>query len=98
MSMPGTCYSDSPPGLMVEIRLTPRADRASVDGIARDADGRCYLKVRVSAAPVEGAANDALIALLAKRWHLPKSALALVKGESARLKRVAVTASGDRLA
>jgi len=83
---------------MVEIRLTPRADRDAVDGIARDARGEAYLSVRVTAAPTEGAANAALIAFLARRWRLPKSALALVKGESARLKRLSVAASGDRLA
>ena len=83
---------------MVEIRLTPRADRDSVDGVARDAQGDAHLAVRVTAAPTEGAANRALVAFLAKRWRLPKSAITLVKGESARLKRIIVAASGDRLA
>ena len=83
---------------MVEIRLTPRADRDAVDGIARDAQGQCHLAVRVTAAPSEGAANAALIALLARRWRLPKSAFALVRGESARIKRLSVTASCERLA
>jgi uncharacterized protein YggU (UPF0235/DUF167 family) len=83
---------------MVDIRLTPRADRDAIDGVASDAAGRRYLAVRVTAAPVDGAANSALLALLAKRWHLPKSAFALIKGEGARLKRVSVSAAADRLA
>lgn len=83
---------------MVEIRLTPRADRDAIDGIARDAAGAAYLAVRVTAAPSDGAANAALVALLSRRWRLPKSAFALVKGESARLKRISVTASRERLA
>ena len=83
---------------MIEIRLTPRADRDAVDGVARDAEGEAHLAVRVTAAPSEGAANAALIAFLARRWRLPKSAFALVKGESARLKRLSVTASRERLA
>src|SRR4051812_19378463 len=95
--MPATCYSQHAGGLMVEIRLTPRADRDAVEGIARDAAGDAYLAVRVTAAPSDGAANAALMALLAKRWRLPKSAFALVKGESARVKRLSVTASRERL-
>ena len=83
---------------MVEIRLTPRADRDAVDGIGRDSAGAAYLAVRVTAAPHDGAANAALVALLARRWHLPKSAFALVKGESARLKRLSITAPAARLA
>jgi len=83
---------------MVEIRLTPRADRDAVEGIRHDAGGAARLAVRVTAAPSDGAANAALIALLSRRWHLPKSAFALVEGESARAKRLSVTASGARLA
>jgi uncharacterized protein YggU (UPF0235/DUF167 family) len=83
---------------MVEIRLTPRADRDAIDGIGRDAAGAAYLAVRVTAAPSEGAANDALIAVLARRWRLPKSAFALVRGDSARQKRISVTAAASRLA
>jgi uncharacterized protein len=83
---------------MVEIRLTPRADRDAVEGIRHDAGGAARLAVRVTAAPSDGAANAALIALLSRRWRLPKSAFALVEGESARAKRLSVTASGARLA
>ena len=83
---------------MIEIRLTPRADRDAVDGVARDATGAAYLAVRVTAPPSEGAANAALIALLARRWRLPKSAFALVKGDRARQKRLSVAASSERLA
>jgi hypothetical protein len=82
---------------MIEVRLTPRAACDRVDGIARDAAGHQYLAVRVTAAPVDGAANTALIDLLARRWRLPKSAFDLVKGDSARLKRLCVTAAPDRL-
>jgi uncharacterized protein YggU (UPF0235/DUF167 family) len=98
MSMPATCYSPHSEGLMVEIRLTPRADRDAVDGIGRDCGGAAFLAVRVTAAPSEGAANAALVALLSRRWRLPKSAFALVRGESARVKRLSVTAPAARLA
>lgn len=48
------------------------------------------LKVRVAAAAADGAANAAVLALLAKALHVPKSSLTLVAGQTARLKRVAV--------
>ena len=45
------------------VRLTPRGGRDGVDGWASDPAGRPYLKVRVSAPPVEGKANAALMYL-----------------------------------
>ena len=48
------------------------------------------LLVRLAAPPVEGAANDALIALLADRLRVPRRAVQIVSGERARQKRVAV--------
>lgn len=48
------------------------------------------MELRVAAAPADGAANDEVIKLLAKALGLPKSALAIVSGHSARLKRIEV--------
>ena len=48
------------------------------------------LKVRLHAAPVDGAANDALVALLAERLGLPKRAVRIVAGEAARGKTVEI--------
>ncbi|MFA5600279.1 MAG: DUF167 family protein, partial [Phenylobacterium sp.] len=50
--------------------------------------GRAVLKVRVAAAPTDGSANAAVIALLAKALKRPKSSLRLVSGETARLKLI----------
>ena len=49
---------------------------------------RPYLKVRVSSPPVEGAANAALIAFLAKALKIPRSAVRVVSGDTARVKRL----------
>lgn len=86
-------------GVELAVRLTPRGGSARIEGIA-DWDGQPVLKVRVAAPPVEGAANDALTAFLAKRLGLPRSAVTLVAGDRARLKRLRVTGEGiaDRLA
>ena len=47
--------------------------------------------MRVAAPPVEGAANDALIAYLARAFHIPKRAIQIVSGDRGRQKRVAMT-------
>ena len=54
-------------------------------------DGRRAIAVRVGALPVEGAANRALIALLAERLGISRSAVAIVSGVSSRIKVVHVT-------
>jgi len=74
--------------MRLAVRLTPRGGRAAIDGWAIDDAGRPYLKVRVAAPPVEGAANAALLALLAKTLGLPRSALTLASGAGARLKLI----------
>lgn len=76
--------------MRLAVRLTPRGGRDRIDGWAVDADGRPYLKARVSAPPVEGEANAALTALLAKVLKRPKSAVRIAAGETARLKQVEV--------
>ena len=70
--------------LLVTLRVTPHAarDELTLDG--------AVVRVRVAAPPVEGAANDAVIALLARRLHLPKSSITLVRGERSREKLVAI--------
>ncbi|PLR27707.1 hypothetical protein SGCZBJ_04925 [Caulobacter zeae] len=78
------------PCAVLAVRLTPRGGRDAVDGWAADADGRPYLKVRVSAPPVEGEANAALVALMAKRLGLSRSAVRVAAGATARLKRLEI--------
>jgi uncharacterized protein (TIGR00251 family) len=62
--------------------------RARTDEIAGTREGA--LLVRLTAPPVEGAANDALIAFLADRLRVPRRAVRIVGGERGRHKRVAV--------
>ncbi len=83
--------------LKVSVRLTPKASKDAVEGWAEDEQGRPYLKARVRAAPIEGAANAALEALLAKSLGLAKSAVQVDKGASARLKQVRIEAPWDEL-
>lgn len=73
------------------MRLTPRGGRDGIDGWAADEAGRPFLKVRVSAPPVEGEANEALERLLAKVLKLSKSSVRVVGGTTARLKQVEIS-------
>jgi uncharacterized protein (TIGR00251 family) len=82
----------------VTVRLTPRARTDRIMGVEIDARGQRVLKVAVAAPPVDGKANDALIALLAQAFDLPKSAVTLVAGAASRTKRVALGGEPARIA
>ncbi len=62
------------------------------------ADGREVALARVRAVPEDGAANAALIALLAKTFGRPKSAVSIVRGATQRLKQVRIDGDADALA
>lgn len=76
-------------GVRLRVRLTPAGGADRLDGVAVDAAGEAYLKARVRAAPEDGAANAALVALLAKTLGLAKSAVRIERGHTARVKLVA---------
>ena len=76
----------APEGLRVFVRLQPKARREGIAGVVVEPDGRAALKVAVTAPPEGGKANAALVALLGKRWRLPKSAFEIVAGATDRRK------------
>ncbi len=75
----------------IAVRLTPRGGRDGVEGWSADETGRPFLKVRVSAPPVEGEANGALERLLAKVLKVSKTSVRVVSGTTARLKQVEIS-------
>ena len=82
---------EEPERLLVSLRVTPRAgcDALNVDNGT--------IRVRLAAAPVDGNANDALIALLARRLRVPRRSVTIVRGATSREKVVAIegiTAAG----
>lgn len=83
----------TPNGIDLAVRLTPRGGAARIEGIA-DWEGQPVLKVRVPAPPVDGAANDALVAFLARSLAVSRSAVTLVAGDRARVKRLRVMGQG----
>jgi uncharacterized protein (TIGR00251 family) len=77
---------DSPDGAVLALKVIPRAGRTALAGTRGDA-----ILVRLAAAPVDGVANDALLAFLADILDVPKARLTLIAGSHSRSKRVKVT-------
>lgn len=76
--------------MRLTVRVTPRGGRDAVEGWARDQAGRPALRLRVAAAAADGAANAAVVALLARTLGRPKSAVRILRGETARVKQVEI--------
>lgn len=72
-------------GVRVDVRVIPRSPRTAVEGVR---DGR--LLVRVTAPPVDRAANEAVIEALAEALRVPRRTLALVAGATGRNKTVEI--------
>lgn len=68
--------------------VTPGAKRAEILGFMPGPHDREYLKLKVTAAPENGRANEAVIALLAKTLGLPKSRLAIASGQTSTFKKL----------
>lgn len=76
--------------LELDVRVAPRSSRDAVLGVH---DGA--LKIALSAPPVDGEANAALVAFFAKALRVPKSSVVLVRGERGRSKTLRI-ANADR--
>lgn len=80
-----------PDGIVLAVRLTPRAARDGIDGLK---DGR--VQARVRAVPEDGRANAALVELVADEIGVPKSTIEVTAGHIARLKSLHI--KGDAAA
>jgi uncharacterized protein (TIGR00251 family) len=84
---------DTPTGVEIAVRVLPRARKNELAGTRGDA-----LLVRLTAPPVDGAANAALVELFAEHLDVPRHSVRIVHGERSRDKRVAVSGmTADRL-
>ena len=72
-------------GVRFPVRVQPRASRDEIVGVHGDA-----LRVRLTAPPVEGAANEALVTLIAEALGVPRRAVRIVSGSGSRSKTVEV--------
>lgn len=86
------------PVLRLTVQAQPNARTSALVACTRTGPDSAALQVKIGAPPVEGAANDELVAFLAKRWKLPRGAFTLKLGQGGRQKLVLVTAAADRLA
>jgi len=75
----------TPEGARLTVRVQPRAARDEIVAV-----GGTELRVRVTAPPVGGAANDAVRDRLARALHCPRSAVTIERGRAARTKVVGV--------
>lgn len=71
---------------MLTLRLTPRGGKDALEPVRALSDGRLVLAARVRAAPENGEANRALLALVADSLQCPVRAVRLVSGATSRLK------------
>ena len=86
--------SETPEGVILNVRAQPRSSRSGLDGLLGDA-----VKVRIRCAPVDGKANKELIETLAEAFDLPKGAVVFKSGETSKTKRIllrGLTASAVR--
>ena len=79
-------FSEKNGSLVFRVRVVPRASRSEITG---EHDGA--LRVRIAAPPVEGAANDELVRLLARSCGVPRSAIKITAGQAAKLKTVSLS-------
>lgn len=77
------------------VRLTPKAAKDAIDGIASTDDGKSHLKVRVRAVPEDGKANAAVEKLLADILRIPRRDVAVTSGSTSRLKQITLTGNAD---
>lgn len=75
---------------MLAIRVSPRSSKPGIGGWRAAADGREELEVRVAEAPADGAANDAVVRLLAKALGISRSEVSIISGKTSRHKRIGI--------
>lgn len=76
-------YKQTPEGVIVAIKVVPKAHRNEIVGLEND-----ELKVRIAAVPDQGKANDELIAFLAETFNIAKSRVLLLHGATSRHKKI----------
>ena len=78
-------YLEKDGRLTFNVRVVPRASRSEIVG-AHDGS----LRVRLAAAPVDGAANDELLRILCRALKVPRTSVAIIAGPTSKLKRIAI--------
>jgi uncharacterized protein (TIGR00251 family) len=79
-------YREDPDGVTFAVRVVPRASHNELVGLYNGA-----LKVRVTAPPVEGAANEELVKFLARKLGVSRTSVTLVAGSNTKQKLIRIT-------
>ena len=79
------CYSWDQDDLLLNVRVQPRASKDEITGVQGQ-----WLKVRITAPPVDGKANTRLIRFLATEFQVRQSSITLISGQSSREKRLRI--------
>lgn len=95
-------WRPSADGLILNVRLTPKAGRDGIDGLKPTAQDKLHaggveIAARVTAVPEKGRANEALLRLLAKQLKLAPGRLRVVAGETDRHKQILISGEAAAL-
>lgn len=82
---------------LIAIHVTPRSAKPGIGGWRKGADGREELEVRVSEAPADGAANAAVVKILAKALGITHSQVIIAAGATSRHKRVELPLGSEEI-
>ncbi len=72
-------------GVVLTVKAVPRASKSEIAAVEDE-----WLRVRIKAPPVDGKANEALVKFFADFFSLPRGSVAIVSGDTARLKRIRI--------
>ena len=78
-------YSKTRDGIIIEVKVDPRSSKRGIVGVMDN-----MLKVKLTAPPVGGAANEQLVELLAEKYGVKKSNIIILRGETSRRKTVKI--------
>lgn len=85
-------------GVLLTVRLTPKASRARLGEVTTDAAGKSQLKAWVTAPPSDGAANRALLELVSDALDVPKCDVEIRRGLTDRTKTLFIEGDAEALA
>lgn len=85
-------YSVREDAVTIQVQVVPRASRSEVVG-----EYNGSLRIRLAAPPVDGAANEELIRVLARAFKVPRGAVKLVSGHSSKIKQVSIEALPNKI-
>lgn len=73
-------------GITINVKVQPRSSRKGLDGVSGDA-----LKIRLTSAPIDGAANEQLIEVLSEELNIKKNSIRIIRGQSSRRKVIEIS-------